>query len=475
MEMHDSSRRGGFDVTCDGRGMTGRAGTGLLAETADTLGLTRALSAAAGGCRSWLLHEPGKVLRDMIVTLADGGDALRHTGVLAGQETLFGKVASTATANRTLVAFAGDDAAPAVAALDAARKAARQKAWAAGGAPPAVAAASGESPDGDADCDQADEWLAVDFDATLIIAHSDDKDGAASTYKRTWGFHPLGAWLDRGDGLGEALAARLRPGNAGANTAADHITVVDAALSQLDGLVPEAVGLLVRADTAGATHAFTDHLREQGVAFSVGFPIDAGVRDAIRGLGETAWTPAVRQDGCPREGAGAAELTDAIDLSGWPDGSRLICRREPLHPGAQQTIDDIDGARFTCFLTDQPDPDLAALDVRHRAHARVEDRIRGAKDTGARNLPCDTFERNAVWLQLVLAATDVMTFTQALTLDGPLRAAEPATLRYQLLHVPARITRSGRRATLRIERSWPWASELVAAFARLRALPLPAT
>jgi hypothetical protein len=463
LRVHDNSRRGKFAVTADGRGMTGRAGTALLAETADTLGLTGALSQLAGGCRSWAVHDPGKVLRDMVVTLADGGDALRHMGVLAGQPTLFGPVASPATANRTLVALAADETAVGV--LDAARKAARQVAWSNGAAPPVVdAALDGERPD---------EPLCFDLDATLITAHSDDKDGAGKTYKRTWGFHPLGAWLDRGDGLGEALAAKLRPGNAGANTAADHVAVFDAAMRQLD--LPDEVTVLMRADSAGATHIFLDHVRGAGVRFSVGFPITAEVRDAIRGVDAQAWTPAVRQDGELRDGAAAAEITAAVDLSGWPVGSRLIVRREPLHPGAQQTLDDIDGARFTCFLTDQTDTDLALLDARHRAHARVEDRIRGAKDTGARNLPCDTFARNAVWLQLVLAAQDLMTFMQTLTLDGDLRVAEPATLRYQLLHAPARITFPGRRPTLRIERTWPWVDILVAAFTRLRTLPLPAT
>ena len=463
MRVHDNSRRGKFDVTADGCGMTGRAGTALLAEAADVLGLTGALSRLAGGCRSWAVHDPGKVLRDLVVTLADGGDALRHMGVLAGQPTLFGPVASAATANRTLVALAADD--DAVGVLDAARKAARQVAWRNGAAPPVVAAVlDGQRPD---------EPLTVDLDATLITAHSDDKDGAAKTYKRTWGFHPLGAWLDRGDGLGEALAAMLRPGNAGANNAADHIAVFDAAMDQLD--LPDEVSVLVRTDSAGATHDFVDHVRAAGVRFSVGFAVTARVRDAIRSVDDAAWVAAVRQNGDLREGAAAADITAAVDVSGWPAGARLIVRREPLHPGAQQTIDDIDGARFTCFLTDQTDTDLAALDARHRAHARVEDRIRGAKDTGARNLPCDTFARNAIWLQLVLAAQDLMTFTQTLTLDGDLRVAEPATLRYQLLHAPARITFPQRRPTLRIERTWPWVDILVAAFKRLRALPRPAT
>jgi Transposase DDE domain group 1 len=463
-----------FAVTCDGRGMTGRAGTALLAEAADAVGLTAGLMRAVGGCRRWAVHDPGKVVRDLVVTLADGGDALRHLAVLGGQdqEPLFGAVASAATANRTIVALAGDELV--VERLAAARKAARAAVWAAGGAPPVVAQARAAQTDPAVDAPA--EPLCVDLDATLVTAHSDDKDGAAPTYKRGWGFHPLLAYLDRGDGLGESLAGMLRPGNAGANTAGDHIDVFEAAVDQL-GDLPATVTLVVRADSAGATREFLAYLRAAEVGFSVSLRRNPAIDHAIRAAhaDPTRWTPATRQDGQTREGAAVAELTGTVDLSGWPEHSRLLVRREPLHPGAQQTLDDIDGHRFVCVLTDQPDADLAVLDTRHRAHARVEDRIRGAKDSGLRNLPCDTFDRNAVWLQLILSAQDLMTHTQVLTLDGDLRAAEPASLRYKLLHTPARLVSSGRRLILRIQHDWPWAGDLAAAFHRLRNLPLPAT
>jgi hypothetical protein len=464
LRVKRSKACGRFEVTADGRGTTGRTGTALLAEAADRLGLTAALSTAVGGCRSWLLHDPGKVVRDLVVTLADGGDALRHMAVLRGQPELFGEVASPATVNRTIVALAEDELV--VEQLAHARLAARTTAWHAGAAPPVVAAAAcGEVPD---------EPLCLDFDATLLEVHSDDKDGAAPTYQRGFGFHPLGCWLDRGDGTGEALAALLRPGNAGANDAADHIDVLEMALAQLPPL-PPGVRLLARADSAGSSMEFLGYLRQAGVGFSVGFKLSPQVKDAIRALGEDAWTPATRQDGSPREGAAVAEVSDRLELDGYPEGARVIVRREPLHPGAQQTFDDIDGRRFTAFITDQPDADLALLDTRQRAHARVEDRIRCAKDSGARCLPCDTFERNAVWLQLVLAAQDLMVLTQNLCFDGEARLAEPQRLRYQLLHVPARFTRSGRRLRLAIQHDWPWAQQLLVAFTRLRRLPLPAT
>jgi hypothetical protein len=201
-------------------------------------------------------------------------------------------------------------------------------------------------------------------------------------------------------------------------------------------------------------------------------PIDAHAREAILTQPEQAWTPAVDADGQPRDGAEVCELTGWLDLHTWPEGTRAICRREDAHPGAQLRFTDHDGHRFQVFLTDQPDHDLARLELRHRQRARVEDRIRGAKATGLANLPFDRWRRNAVWLELVLAAQDLTAWAQGLLLDGALAVAEPKTLRYRLWHVAARIVRHARRVILRLQRSWPWAIELARAFARLRTLPL---
>ena len=223
-------------------------------------------------------------------------------------------------------------------------------------------------------------------------------------------------------------------------------------------------------DTAPLVVAW--HLHDRGVGFSLGMPIDAHVREAILTQPEHAWTPAVDGDEQVRDGAQVCELTGWIDLHTWPPGTRAICRREDAHPGAQLRFSDHDGHRFQVFLTDQPDPDLAALELRHRQRARVEDRIRAAKATGLQNLPFDRWRRNAVWLELVLMAQDLTGWTQALLLAGPLAVAEPKTLRYRLLHVAARVVRHARRRILRLQGSWPWAAELAGAFARLRALPL---
>jgi hypothetical protein len=245
--------------------------------------------------------------------------------------------------------------------------------------------------------------------------------------------------------------------------------LVDLALAQLpDDERP----VLVRSDSAGGSSRLAWHLRGRGVGFTLDMQVDAHVREAILAQPERAWTPAVDADGWTRPGAEVCELTGWVDLHTWPPGTRAICRREDAHPGAQLRFTDHDGQRFQVFLTDQPDGNLARLELRHRQRARVEDRIRAAKATGLRNLPFDLFRRNQVWLELVLCAQDLTGWTQALLLDGALAVAEPKALRYRLLHVAARVVRHARRTILRLQACWPWALELARAFARLRALPL---
>jgi Transposase DDE domain group 1 len=436
------------EVTTDGAGVVGHAGAALLRELADRLGLTKALGwHRAGGRRR---HLDAAVLRDLAVMLADGGDCLSDLAVLRDQPELFGPVASTPTAWRVVERIGKDP--NGLARLRAARAHARARAWAAGAHPDV-------------------ERLIVDADATLVLARSDAKQGAAGSYKHTFGFHPLLAYLDRGHAPGEPLAGLLRPGNAPAGGADDLIELVDLALAQLPAAAREQP-VLVRSDSAGASTRLAWHLRDDQVGFSLGMAIDAHVREAILTRPEAAWTPAIDADGQPRDGAEVCELTGWIDLHTWPEGTRAICRREDAHPGAQLRFTDHDGHRFQVFLTDQPDGDLARLELRHRQRARVEDRIRAAKATGLSNLPFDRWRRNQVWLELVLAAQDLTCWTQALLLDGDLALAEPKTLRYRLLHTAGRIVHHARRVILRLQRSWPWATQLARAFARLRTLPL---
>jgi Transposase DDE domain group 1 len=439
----------GFEVTTDATGVVGHAAAALLRELADRLLLTAALGwRQADGRRR--RHPDAAVLRDLAVMLADGGDCLSDLAVLRDQPELFGPVASTPTAWRVVERLAQDP--DGLARLRAARAHARARAWAAGAYP-------------------KPELLIVDADATLVLAHSDAKQGAAGTYKHSFGFAPLLAYLDRGPAPGEPLAGILRPRNAPAGASDDLVELVDLALAQLPAASSQQL-VLVRSDSAGASTRLAWHLRDRGVGFSLGMPIDAHLREAILAKPEVAWTPAVDADGQPRDGAEACELTGWIDLHTWPPGTRAICRREDAHPGAQLRFSDHDGHRFQVFVTDQPDADLARLELRHRQRARVEDRIRAAKATGLRNLPFDLWRRNRVWLELVLAAQDLTCWAQALLLDGALKVAEPKTLRYRLLHVAARVVRHARRVVLRLQRSWPWAVELARAFTRLRALPL---
>ena len=445
-------KRGGRDVKvevrADGEGLVSHAGAALLAECADRVGLTSALDRALGGLfeRS-PTHSPGRVIRDLAVMLADGGDALCDLGTVRDQEALFGPVASDATAYRLIERIAADP--DALEAMRGARGEARSRAWRRGARP---------------------RMVEIDLDATLLVAHS-DKDGAAGNYKGGFGFHPMLAYLD---GSEEALAGLLRPGNAGANTAADQIAVLDAALAQLPKRVAAREQILMRADSAGATHELLDFCRDGRLRFSVGFDLTEPIRAAILQLGEDAWVPALCQDGEPRDdGAWVAEITDGLDLSSWPAGSRVIVRREIPHPGAQLSFTDHDGHRFQAILTDQPDTDIAYLEARHRGHARVEDRIKAGKDTGMDKLPFRDYQMNAVWLELSLIAQDLIAWTQNLCLDGELARSEPKRLRYRLLHVAGRLAFHARQAILHLDRDWPWANELAVAFARLAALPPP--
>jgi hypothetical protein len=334
--------------------------------------------------------------------------------------------------------------------LDALREAharAREHAWRLAGAPPR---------------------LTIDLDATLIGSHS-EKEGAAGNFKGGYGFHPLLAY---GDQTGEALGGELRPGNAGANTAADQIAVAEHAIAQIPAEHIEQIELVLRVDAAGSCHELLDWCHEGRIRYSVGYDLTETIRAAILQIPDGAWVTALDQDGAQRPNGQVAEITQALDLTTWPVGSRVLVRRERAHPGAQLSFTDHDGHRFQAILTDQPG-DIAQVERDHRARARVEDHIRNDKDTGLRNLPFRDFEHNRVWLELVLIAHNLITWTQRLLLTGELARAEPKRLRYRLLHVAARLAFHARGARLRLQHSWPWATDLANAFSRLKLLPAP--
>jgi hypothetical protein len=429
-----------MEVVADTDGLTSRAGSALLSGLADALGLTDGLVRGLARHHRAVRHEPGRVVRDLAVMLADGGDALRDLGVLRDQPTLFGPVASDATAYRCLEALDEEM----LARLRGARGAARARVWDRAAVPRRVV---------------------LDIDATLLTAHS-EKEGAAGTYKGTYGFHPLLCFEAT---TGEALAGILRPGNAGSNTAADHVAVLKRALAQLPARALNR-GTLVRCDSAGATHDFLDAVVARGLCFSVGCDLSGRLRETILALPESAWVPALDTGGEARDGAWVAELP--LDLPAWPAGTRAICRRERPHPGAQRSFSDHDGHRFQVMLTNQKGKRIARLEQVQRSRAAIEDAIRCAKACGLRNLPLRSYAMNEAWLELVLAGCDLVAWARLLLLQGTdLATCEPKRLRYRLLHVAGRIVRHGRAVRLRLPRRWPWAQTFAAAFARLQALP----
>ena len=448
----------------------GSAGGVLLTKTAAVTGLGAAL---AEGLGRWMkptaVHRPGKVLTDLAMSLALGGDCLADAGLLRAEPGLFGPVGSEATISRMITALAAD-VDRVITAINTARAAARATAWELAGDTAPNHGITAEHP------------LIVDIDATLVTAHS-EKELAAPTFKRGFGFHPLCAFLDHGaTGTGEPLAIQLRAGNAGSNTAADHITVTAQALRQLPGIDQRWPGrkVLIRTDGAGGTKEFLNWLVKRNLSYSVGFTLPAITPELYALIPETVWSPALDSDeeGI-REGAAVAEITDLLRhyglLEGWPNGMRVIIRRERPHPGAQLRFDDVDGYRITGFATNTTHGQLQQLELRHRRRARCEDRIRLAKDTGLSNLPLKRFDPNRIWCHLVMLAGDLTSWMQLLAFEAtePARRWEPKRLRHRMFAVPAVLVRHARQTWLRIKTTAPWAQLVLDGHARLAALGPP--
>jgi hypothetical protein len=461
-------------LTVDGHGssVVPNAGAVLLLRTAEAVGLDAALSQTLEPWRRPLArHDPGKILLDLAVSLAVGGDCLADVAQLRAAPEVFGPVASDPTVSRLIDALAAE-APGALAAIASASAAARATAWSLAGehAPDHASAASP---------------LVIDVDATLVTAHS-EKESAAPTFKRGFGFHPLWAFVDHGpEGTGEPLAFLLRPGNAGSNTVADHIAVLRTALAQLPGYEGgrrPGKNVLVRIDGAGGTHELLTWLTRRRLSYSVGFSLPGdlvSIQQKLAGIPADAWTPAYDADRHVRPGAFVAEVTGLFDLSGWPPGMRLIVRKERPHPGAQLRITDVDGMRITAFITNTTKGQLADLELRHRRRARAEDRIRAAKDTGLANLPLHDFAQNQIWCAILALAADLTAWMQTLALTGhEARRWEPKRLRIRLLSIPARYARTGRRRLLHLASTAPFtviAMQALDTLARASAPPLADT
>ena len=434
-----------------GAGVVAHVGLHALGAFADRLRLGSLLSSriVPRGERS-PLHDRGKVLTHMALVIAGGGESCADVEHLRLQNDLFGFVASDSTVHRM---FHELDPAT-LKDLGGATAQVREHVW------DRLGITAAKDP------------VFLDIDATLLQVHSENKQNAAPTYKKTYGFHPM---LCFADATGEALSGILRPGSDGANTVADHVTVLDDAIAQL----PEAIraghhvgddkGLVVRtviarADSAGCTEGFRAACRARNVGFYVTVRSNEQVMSAVYvAEGCDVWLPALTQDGELRDGAAVAELTSLIDTSSLPEGTRFIVRREPLHPGAQRSLIPSLDYRYWGFYTDQPG-DPRDLDVTMRAHAHVENHIQRLKDSGLTSMPFSNFAANQAWLFAVRLAGDLVRWFQLLCLEGPWKNARPKTLRWGLFHAPGRLVHRSRQIVVRVIEGWPAADALLRAY-----------
>jgi hypothetical protein len=495
--MHATGWSRGLEVTGGGLGVVSHAGLVLLRQLADRAGLTAGLSAALpsplGG------HDRGRVFSDLACAIADGARVISDFRVMGDQRELFGQVASVPTAWRLLkeTAAGGDRRRRKV---TAAVSKARRHAWAHGtarhgGLPPVKVA------------DRRLEGVTcIRLDATVVTAHS-DKELAEPNFKG-YGHHPIIAECDN---VAEPLAWMLRPGSAGSSTAADHLRLLDDAITALPPVLRRK--LMVTCDGAGASHALIRELDRLAarhgyqVTYSVGWELGAREKAAIGKVPEPAWEAAIDGKGqvrerraddacgnrrcahreCWIEEAHVAELTGLLregpagdQLKGWPKTMRVFARRERPHPGAQLSLfEAADGWRYSLWVTNLPAAtrgwrgQCAYIDAAHRVHARVEDVIRTGKDTGLGHFPSHDYGLNKAWLDASMIACILLSWLKLLALDGDLARAEPKTLRYRVLHAAARLVRGGRRRCLKIAATWPWAEEIVTAWQRVQAIPYP--
>ena len=436
--------------------MVAHVGLHAVGAFADRLGLGGALSGAIEWRgRGVPVHDRGKVLVQAALVLAGGGESCLDLEHLRAGPGLFGLVLSDTTVARTFAEITAEDrtrVAMALAPL-------RAQVWTRSGA------ASGDGP------------VLLDIDASLVEIHSENKEQSAATFKGGFGFHPMFCFADA---TGEALSAVLRPGNAGANTVADHLTVLDQAIAQLPAEIstghaagddPDLAGrdVVVRADSAGCTEGFLTACRDRNVGFFVTVRSNAQVTAAIddaEGL-EAVWQTAIDRKGRARDdGAAVVELTSLIDDPKLPSGTRLIVRREPLHPGAQRSLFPSLEFRYWGFYTDQPGNPID-LDATMRAHAHVEQHIERLKDSGLCRFPFTNFDANQAWLMTVALAADLLRWFQLVCLTGTWTQARPKTLRWAILHTPGRLIHRARQRIVRIASNWPTTDVILGAYQRI--------
>lgn len=475
--MKDTSWDHALEVTADGTGLVGHAGGILLRKLADQCGLTAALDAALTRKGTFPQLSRGMVLVSTAIAIAMGATAMADTAVLGHLAPVLGAAPSGSTVRRVL-GLASD---PILVKVSQARARIRKHVWDLienAGAFPWLAVA-GKTLAG---------YVAIDMDATLVTAHS-DKEKAAPTWKKGYGFHPLAAWCMN---TRECLDMMLRTGSAGSNTFTDHKEVLDRAIRQVPARFRRKI--LVRIDGAGASHLLIEHLlglstKRKILLFTCGWTILEADEEAIAALPASAWEPGLLQDGGIEDDKDVAEITHLMARAGnWPEGLRFIARRvrpSRRHKRNMTAFERKTGWKYSITCTNITHTGMDGvpgsqhpqfIDVLQRDHATVEtDGVRTAKAMGLRNLPSRAWQVNKGWTLAANIAADLTAWARLLGLhDQPdLRDAEPDTLRYRLWHLPARLVRHARKRTLKISPDWPWKEAFLTCWQRVCAITAP--
>lgn len=499
------------DVSTD-RTICSNVGTLLIADTANSLGIADVLDEhLAGLTPDTITHTAGTVMTSMAVALTAGATCLDDLNLLNPlvNTGLTRTTGSVTTAHRRVHQLADrvdvvDDK------MTRAMRTIRTRAWNALGTLNPTTCATKADP------------LIIDIDASLIHIHSNKQD-AAPTYKGGYGFHPLCAFLDHGPGLGgEPLALLMRPGNAGANNADDHIALIRNAYRTLPGSeCGGSIGhkILVRTDGAGGTKKVATYLHSRGFAYSLGIRVNDKIGTLVSTMSDDVKQGVLRPgaDGgvTDTDTAYVADITGllatgkageyGINLTDFPPNTRVIVRVEYPAAGCQLRITDVDGRRVTAFITNsvgQPQ----VLDLRHRGRGRCEQRIKDAKDLGFLAVPHHSFAANRIWMHAVFLAGALSTWSRLLGADPvqlstakktatDLRRSahrskspaakkartaarswwwlwDPGSLRARVLSTAATVARHARQVRVHLDGNAPHAGLLAAALARIRSLTI---
>lgn len=471
LEKRTSAWTTGLEMTGGASGLVGAVGVPLLRLLADCSGLRGRLSKALARPGFAPGHDRGQVLTDAAVGLAMGAVSVAGTMREVEQaRVVLGATASAPTAWRTFDDLEQDT----LVKIAAARAAHRRSIWT------RLATRPQGFPWVEVAGQVWDGWIVIDVDASLVECHS-DKQGAAPTYKKhIFGLHPLLVSIAN---TGEMPVAYLRKGNAGSNTAEDHLKVLGEAVEQLPRRFRKKI--IFRVDGAGATKDLLKWIKNTAAEhgydwrYAVGFDVTEPVRAAITKVPEDAWAQAVTAEGEPRTGAHVTEITGLLALAkGWPEGMRVQARTEPLHPRHRAQASNIEqkrGQRFQVIAHDLPGHHYPRLDVFSRNHAGVESEIKDAKNLGLRRFPFFKMAANQAWCVAVMLAADLLAHLRLLVLDHHprLRKATPATLRDLLLKTPARLVRRARKRLIRLPDDHPHAADLILAWNKIRTLAAP--